>query len=86
MGHHSLPEAREKLADLIDRALAGEEVVILRDGHPVVEIKAVAPLAPSEGPSSEAMLAWLRRRRQGRGSSGEDATATLRHMRDEEWG
>lgn len=41
--HHSIVEAKNNLSALIDRALAGEEVVITRHGKPVVR------LAPAEG-------------------------------------
>lgn len=85
MGHHSLPEAREKLADLIDRALAGEEVVILRDGQPVVEIKAVAKPA-DEGYSAEDMIRWLDEHRVRPAKPiTTDAGELLHRMRNEEW-
>jgi len=34
-------EARDRLPELIDRALAGEKVVITRNGRPVVELRPV---------------------------------------------
>jgi hypothetical protein len=42
MSKHSIVEAKNQLSELIDRAMGGEEVVITRHGHPVVELKAVA--------------------------------------------
>jgi prevent-host-death family protein len=45
MGQHSVTEAKSRLSDLIDRALAGETVVITRHGHPVVELKSIRPQA-----------------------------------------
>ncbi len=40
MPRYSVAEAKNTLPRLIDRALAGEEVVITRHGKPVVEINA----------------------------------------------
>jgi prevent-host-death family protein len=37
-----ITEARKRLSELIDRALAGEQIIITRRGHPVVELKPVA--------------------------------------------
>jgi prevent-host-death family protein len=42
MSDHSVAEAKNHLSELIDRALAGEPVVITRHGNPVVELKAIA--------------------------------------------
>ncbi len=42
MGKHTVLEAENNLNELIDRALAGEGVVITRGGAPVVEIKPCA--------------------------------------------
>jgi len=43
MTQHSVADAKNRLSDLINRALAGESVIITRHGHPVVELKAVQP-------------------------------------------
>ncbi|MGI4879429.1 MAG: type II toxin-antitoxin system Phd/YefM family antitoxin [Janthinobacterium lividum] len=40
MARYSVAEAKNTLPRLIDRAIAGEEVVITRHGKPVVDIKA----------------------------------------------
>jgi prevent-host-death family protein len=40
MPRYSVAEAKNTLPRLIDRALAGEEVVITRHGKPVVELNA----------------------------------------------
>ena len=47
MAEYSVAEAKNTLPKLIDRALAGEEVVITRRGKRVAEIK---PAAPSPSP------------------------------------
>jgi len=39
MSEHSVAEAKTHLSKLIDRAIAGETVVITRHGHAVVEIR-----------------------------------------------
>lgn len=42
MSMHRLTEAKKTLSALIERALAGERVVITRRGRPVVELRPVA--------------------------------------------
>lgn len=48
-----LDEARERLEELVDRALAGEEVAIVRDGVPLVKLIAVSTAPPRR-------LGWAR--------------------------
>ena len=81
-------EARERLPDLIDRALAGEQVRITRDGGGAVEMRA----APEAASCREALprglidLEWLRRHRVGdRQQVTEDAGTLVSRMRDEDW-
>ena len=46
MSNHSIAEAEDPfLSDLIDRALAGDGIVITRHGRPVVELRPVSPPA-----------------------------------------
>lgn len=40
MPNYSVAETKDKLSTLIDKALAGEEVVITRRGEEVVELRA----------------------------------------------
>jgi prevent-host-death family protein len=80
MTQHSVAEAKNRLSDLIDRALAGEDVVITRHGHPVVELKAIRP---SARPLSRDDLTWLAARRV-RSSATTDAGTFLSRMRDED--
>jgi prevent-host-death family protein len=62
MAEYSVADAKNRLPKLIDRALAGEEVIITRRGKPVVELRpACAPPAPPIG-SDE----WLIQRRRAR--------------------
>jgi len=82
MSNYSVADAKNRLPALIDRALAGEEVVITRHGRPVVELKAV--IAPPRR-VTKADLAWLATHRVDLLVSAEDAGTLLRNMRDEEW-
>jgi prevent-host-death family protein len=81
MSTHSVAEAKNRLPELIDRALKGEDVVITRHGHPVVELKPVRQVAR---PVSAAALDWLAAHRVEKRSK-EDAGTFVSRMRDEEW-
>ena len=63
MSTYSVVDAKNGLPGLIDRALAGEDVVITRHGKPVAELRALAAPAASPGPAT---YAWLRERRKAR--------------------
>lgn len=84
MGIHSVAEAKDRLSDLIERALAGEDVAITRHGRPVVELRAVPPAV---GPVPDPALDWLAERRAALApemrSGGEDAVTAVSRMRDE---
>jgi len=82
MSTHSVAEAKNKLSELIDRALSGEDVVITRHGHPVVELK---PVPKPARPVTAADLDWLKAHRVGRVSPTEDAGTLVSRMRDEDW-
>jgi antitoxin (DNA-binding transcriptional repressor) of toxin-antitoxin stability system len=80
MSTHSVAEAKNTLPTLIDRALAGEEIVISRHGRPVVALRA---LEAAPAPVSADVVQWLRAHRVGRPrdlSAGE----LLSRMRDDE--
>jgi prevent-host-death family protein len=81
MSRHSVVEAKNRLSELIDRALKGEGVVITRHGRPVVELK---PILPASEPISPEAIDWLAARRVGRRMPGEDAATLVRRMRHEE--
>jgi len=80
MGTYSVAEAKDHLSKLIDRALAGEGVVITRRGEPMVELR---PVRPAPRPITEADLEWLRARRVGRTMPEMDAGQLVSVMRDE---
>jgi prevent-host-death family protein len=84
MSEHSIIEARDRLSELIDRALAGEEVVIIRDGRPVVALRPMQAQAP-ERPVTAADLDWLAARRITGRKPTEDAGTLVSRMRDEDW-
>ena len=81
MGSHSVAEAKNKLSELIDRALRGEGVVITRHGTPVVELR---PIPPMPHRVTKADIEWLRAHRIERLSATEDAGTLVSRMRDEE--
>ena len=81
MSQHSDAEAKNQLSDLIDRAIAGEGVIITRHGHPVVELKPVQP--PARAVSGED-LDWLAARRVVAQPIQDDAGQLVSGMRDED--
>ena len=80
MPTYSVADAKNQLSELIDRAIAGEGVIITRHGHPVVQLK---PVAEPARPVSAADLNWLADRRVGVASSRENAGELLERLRDE---
>jgi prevent-host-death family protein len=81
MSTYSVAEAKNKLPQLINRALNGEGVVITRHGQPVVELKPIKPSAPT---LTEADWAWLEANRLPRLDPNKDAVQMVREMRDED--
>ncbi|MCU4159286.1 type II toxin-antitoxin system prevent-host-death family antitoxin [Acidiphilium sp. AL] len=75
----SVVEAKNNLSALIDRALAGEQVVITRHGVPVVTLK---PVTPPPRRITQADIDWLIRHRVPC-LPGPDAVALVRALRDE---
>jgi len=79
MSEHSIADAKTHLSKLIDRAIAGETVVITRHGHPVAELRP----APRRGrPTTKADIEWLDKHRV-KPLKPINATALIRTMRDE---
>jgi antitoxin (DNA-binding transcriptional repressor) of toxin-antitoxin stability system len=69
MPHYSVATTKDHLSSLIDKALAGEEVVITRDGKPTVELRVVQH-EPESKPSKEEVYALLRRVRESLPATG----------------
>jgi len=63
---YSVAEAKNTLPKLIDKALAGEEVIITRRGKPVVEVR---PASRQAAPAT-ATHEWLRARTRARPGVG----------------
>jgi prevent-host-death family protein len=83
MSTYSVTEAKNRLSELIDRALTGGSVTITRRGQPVVELKPVAAAKSPPRPITPADVEWVIKRRRGRVASV-DAGTLIRQMRDEE--
>jgi prevent-host-death family protein len=80
MSTYSIAEAKNKLPQLINRALEGEGVVITRHGQPVVELK---PLKRVAHVMTEADWEWLEAQRLPRLDPDKDAVELVREIRDE---
>ncbi|MEA5564565.1 type II toxin-antitoxin system Phd/YefM family antitoxin [Anabaena sp. UHCC 0399] len=48
----TLAEASQHLSDLIDAALEGEEIIIIKDNQPVVKLTPVLPIKRCRQPGS----------------------------------
>jgi prevent-host-death family protein len=75
---YSVAEAKNRLPSLIDKALAGEEVIITRRGKPVVELRPAArQAAPATGTHE-----WLRAQTRARPTIGLTSVEILELMYD----
>ena len=81
MGTHSVAEAKNRLPELIDRALCGEGIIITRHGRPVAELKAIPQPAR---PVSAADLDWLAALRGKLKRTKQNAADFVSAMRDED--
>jgi prevent-host-death family protein len=80
MSRYSVAEAKNTLPSLIDKAAAGEEVVITRHGKPVAEIR---PITSQEQRPNKATYDWLRSRRDKRKGIAITSVELLNQMYDE---
>lgn len=80
MSKYSVAEAKNRLPELIDRALKGEDVVITRHGHPLVGLNPIQ--APARAITT-ADLDWIASRRVGARRPRKNAGALVSKMRDE---
>jgi prevent-host-death family protein len=63
---YSVADVKNRLPSLIDKALAGEEVIITRRGKPVVEVRPTSHRAAPAAGTHE----WVRARTRARPSVG----------------
>lgn len=82
MPSYSVATTKDNLSSLIDKAMAGEEVIVTRHGKPtiafrVVEDSLVPKLSPSEA------MEWLRKCRESRPRMDISGAELIRQMRDE---
>ena len=80
MSSFSIAQARNHFSSLVDRAEAGEDVVITRHGQVVAELKAAA----AGRRRTPVDVEWLRARRAPRAPGGVDAGALVSTMRDDD--
>jgi prevent-host-death family protein len=80
MSKYSVADAKNRLPELIDRALKGEDVVITRHGQPVA---ALNPIESAARRITEADLDWLAEHRVGRRRTAKSAGTLLSELRDE---
>lgn len=81
MSTYSVADAKNHLPSLIDKVLAGEDVVITRHGKPVVELRA-APAPPQR--MSAADYEAFRTRRKARKMSPISSVELLRQIYEDE--
>ena len=77
----TLAEAKERLGELLDEAIAGEDVTIARDGAAVVSL---TPSPPTPRPLTLEDIAGMRARALARPGLGADAVTLVRQMRDDD--
>ena len=81
MSTYSIAVAKNGLSGLIDRALAGEDVVITRHGRPVAEIR---PVTQPRMPPASVSYTWLRARRDERSAVAITSVALLDELYEEQ--
>lgn len=77
-----ISEAKARLADLVRRAEAGEDVVLTRHGHPVVRLTP-ARARRRTAQERKALLQRLRAAWKGEASPGPDAARSQDFLYDE---
>jgi prevent-host-death family protein len=80
MSTYSVAEAKNRLSELIERALVGEGVVITRHGRPVVEVR---PVGMPHRAVNASDLDWLAGQRPRGPAPLQDAGMLISAMRDE---
>ena len=82
MAEYSVATTKDKLSSLIDKALAGEEVIITRHGKPTVELRMIAG-EPKSVRTRQEWMDWLRERRVDMRPGAMDSLTLIRQMREE---
>lgn len=82
MSELSVQDSERNLTALIDRALAGEGVVITRGGQPVATLN---PIHRAGRPVTATDLDWLAQRRVPVLAPAQHAGQLVRAFRDDEW-
>jgi len=59
MGQFNVAEAKARFSQLIQKALAGEDVVIAKDNKPLVKLVRVRRVARKRRPGSAKGLVWM---------------------------
>ena len=77
----SVKEARDKLDELLDRAEAGEEVVLTREGRPPARIVVARPAGKTD--FDRAVIDEITRRAIAEGLPGPDAAHSQDYLYDE---
>lgn len=80
MPNYSVAEAKDSFSQLIDRACAGEEVVITRRGEVIAEIRPKTAIVPND---DDDIYERLRKFRESQPMATISATDLIRQMRDE---
>jgi prevent-host-death family protein len=80
MSSYSVADAKNGLPALIDRALAGEDVVITRHGKPVAELR---PLHKPRETAAYGSHAWLKAQREARPGIGMTSVELLDDLYNE---
>ena len=82
MTAYSVAESKNKLSELIHRAVEGEDVVITRHGQPIVELRPIKR-QPKPKRMTEADFKRLAEHRARLTPAKTDSVTLIRRMRDE---
>ena len=52
--HYNIAQAKAQLSELVQRALAGEDIVIARDNRPLLRLMPIVPVRGARQPGSAA--------------------------------
>lgn len=88
MPRYSVATTKDNLSSLIDKAMAGEEVIVTRHGKPTIAFRVVeTPVEPDHAGATKRTRAewatWLRERREAGPRMDISGADLVRQMRDE---